>query len=624
MSEHPLPERGPPLAESEAQGSRKRPANPPSDARYPRKRSSKACHVCRARKTKCDNVRPTCGFCASISISCSYDDTERDHSSFDPASLEILRQLGQVLDSQGNLLEVVRSIAATQSSEAAASSLVPSSVPNIPTSGIAETLDWVDNHGIQQQADSPLTPRTASVSVAAARWFGLFRDELQERDVSPSVEWGFPGPLDGQDDNDMTQLQRATKLIDDQHLEKDLANEGSCEQDMWQASESISLLEREQILFENFIHRICLWLDLFDNARTFSTIVPRLAARNAGLLNAILALSGYHQSLDETIPQEERIGQNSALQYYYQTLHYVQKAMRYPTYQRSQELMATTLIISTYEMLRGSRQDWQRHLQGVFWILRSRQIEVEVSSLESTTWWAWLRQDIWAALRGRRRTYSTWTPKKACSDLNSYELASRAVWILAQVINFCAVGPSEETEGTFVGRIEWARALKEMLQEWESHLTIEFSELPAMTRYGSQVFKPRLIHPQSFGIFFIPAESFSVLIAILGLAMQIHYVSRILVCAHEPSLGGMEKFMHRQKTIQDSIELVCGIGLTLTEDASSMMSSQCLFIAGMFMQDDRQRVCLLEMLESCRDRCRWPASSLGLELEQIWASFEKA
>lgn len=252
--------------------------------------------------------------------------------------------------------------------------------------------------------------------------------------------------------------------------------------------------------------------------------------------------------------------------------------MRYPTYQRSQELMATTLIISTYEMLRGSRQDWQRHLQGVFWILRSRQIEVEVSSLESTTWWAWLRQDIWAALRGRRRTYSTWTPKKACSDLNSYELASRAVWILAQVINFCAVGPSEETEGTFVGRLEWARALKEMLQEWESHLTIEFSELPAMTRYGSQVFKPRLIHPQSFGRFFIPAEYFSVLIAILGLAMQIHYVSRILVCAHEPSLGGMEKFMHRQKTIQDSIELVCGIGLTLTEDASSMMSSQCLFI----------------------------------------------
>lgn len=63
-----------------------------------------------------------------------------------------------------------------------------------------------------------------------------------------------------------------------------------------------------------------------------------------------------------------------------------------------------------------------------------------------------------------------------------------------------------------------------------------------------------------------------------GLAMQIHHVSQILICANEPCLGGLESFMKRQKTIQDSIEMVCGIGMTLTEDASSMLSSQCLFI----------------------------------------------
>jgi hypothetical protein len=217
-------------------------------------------------------------------------------------------------------------------------------------------------------------------------------------------------------------------------------------------------------------------------------------------LNAILALSCYHQSLNKIAPLEQHADQNSALQYYYQSLHYVQKAMHYSTYQHSLELMATTLIISTYEMFRGSRKDWQQHLQGVFWILRSRQIEVETSSLESTTWWAWLRQDIWVAFRERRRTYSTWVPKKPYSELSSYELASRAVWILAQVINFCAVDPSaEETEGTFIGRIGWAKALKKLLREWESALTIEFSELPVRTAQGTEVFKPRLIHPPCFG-----------------------------------------------------------------------------------------------------------------------------
>lgn len=73
-----------PAAESNHDGSdsaRKRARPLSSDTRYPRKRSSKACHVCRARKTKCDNVRPTCGFCASVNIQCSYDVAEKDHSS---------------------------------------------------------------------------------------------------------------------------------------------------------------------------------------------------------------------------------------------------------------------------------------------------------------------------------------------------------------------------------------------------------------------------------------------------------------------------------------------------------------------------------------------------------------
>lgn len=178
--------------------------------------------------------------------------------------------------------------------------------------------------------------------------------------------------------------------------------------------------------------------------------------------------------------------------------------MRYPTYQNSLELMATTLIISTYEMLRGSRKDWQQHLQGVFWILRSRQIEVETSSLESTTWWAWLRQDIWVAFRERRRTYSTWMPKKTYAELSSYELASRSVWILAQVINFCAAVDTSEDEAQGIaiisGRLAWAKGLRKMLQEWESHLTVEFSQLPtSATSHESGAFQPRLIHPQCFG-----------------------------------------------------------------------------------------------------------------------------
>ena len=172
--------------------------------------------------------------------------------------------------------------------------------------------------------------------------------------------------------------------------------------------------------------------------------------------------------------------------------------MRYPTYQNSQELMATTLTISTYEMLRGSRRDWEQHLQGVCWILRSRQIEVEASSLESTTWWAWLRQDIWVAFRDRRKVYSTWSPKKGYAQLSSHEVASRSLWILGQVVNFCSLDACENGDDVMV-RVQWARRLADMLNEWRANLTMEFSTLPAMDKHDGDVFQPQLIHPQCFG-----------------------------------------------------------------------------------------------------------------------------
>jgi hypothetical protein len=74
------------------------------------------------------------------------------------------------------------------------------------------------------------------------------------------------------------------------------------------------------------------------------------------------------------------------------------------------------------------------------------------------------------------------------------------VWILAQVINFCAVDSStEETESTFAGRLGWAKALRRLLQEWEANLTIEFEELHTIGHQDNEVFRPRFIHPQCFG-----------------------------------------------------------------------------------------------------------------------------
>ncbi|KAI6774098.1 unnamed protein product [Fusarium graminearum] len=423
------------------------------------------------------------------------------------------------------------------------------------------TADW-----FTAQSESASTTPASSASAAAVRWFGILSNEAPNEEFLEAET--LQGDLldtspEGRADSDITPLQRATRAIDTQPEISDRRNSRTSnisEESLWQASKSISLLDQEQGLFQNFLHRICSWLDLFDPARTFSTRVPHLAVRNAGLLNAILALSSYHRSLDDSIPSNQRPDQNIALQYYYQTLHYVQKAMRYSTYQNSHELMATTLMVSTCLSYTKIKTD------------RSGNIEsgkYDVVGLAATR----------------------------------YMGGFSAVWIMAQVINFCAVDSSIEMEGGLSRRIDWAKALKNMLNEWQSHLTVEFSALPSMGQYGIEVFKPHLIHPQCF-----------------GLAVQLHHCSWILITAHEPHLDGIQGLLKRQKDIQQSIDMVCGIGMTLTEDASSMLSSQCLFIAGMFMQNPRQKEAVLDMLDSCQKRCGWPTPSLGSELEQIWKS----
>lgn len=219
--------------------------------------------------------------------------------------------------------------------------------------------------------------------------------------------------------------------------------------------------------------------------------------RNLGLMKAILALSARQISLKNSaahLPNDR----NDALQYYNDTLHYVSKAMQFDTYKTSLELLATALIVSTYEMLDGSGRDWERHLQGVFWIQRSQVIHGDSKGLKQAVWWAWLCQDIWAAFTEKRKTFTFWKPVRTYADMNPYELAARSVYLMAQVISYCSKEESEANAGDMLTRIEEANSLMVMLEEWRRYLTAEFKPLPLGSKSEGDVFQPIWIHPPAF------------------------------------------------------------------------------------------------------------------------------
>lgn len=221
---------------------------------------------------------------------------------------------------------------------------------------------------------------------------------------------------------------------------------------------------------------------------------------DAGLRNAILALSARYLSLHSRSSDDQPHDRNLGLRYYYETLHCLQRFMQYDSYAVSLELLGTALIVSTYEMLDDFGNGWERHLKGVFWIQRSQVIHGESGGLRQAIWWAWLRQDIWAALRERRKTFSFWHPTKAYSELNSYELSCRSVYLFARAVDYCSTQETRDGMSQLQKRIDRAETVLEMLDDWYRSLTPEFMPLP-MDCEDSTVFKPIWINPPAFGMY---------------------------------------------------------------------------------------------------------------------------
>ncbi|KAL2876176.1 hypothetical protein SGCOL_008537 [Colletotrichum sp. CLE4] len=276
---------------------------------------------------------------------------------------------------------------------------------------------------------------------ASTRWLGLLATDAAQADSGFSL-----APSPAPEDEEQRRAANLHGPPDATNLETRLNEVSDPERKTWQADRDITLSNREAVLFRHFTERSARWLDFLDPRKHFSTYAVRLALRNAGLMNAILAMSakhlsklggGHRDSVGSNGDTEEDSG-GEWVRYYYETLRYVQEALAYTSYTASEELNATAIVISAYEMLDESdgRGNWQRHLKGVFWIQRSQDVNGASGGLRQAVWWAWLRQDIWAAFREKRRCLSFWAADKDFCELDPHGLADRAIYLLSRAVNY--------------------------------------------------------------------------------------------------------------------------------------------------------------------------------------------
>lgn len=360
----------------------------------------------------------------------------------------------------------------------------------------------------------------------------------------------------------------------------------------WNTATRISLAGNELVLFQHYVSVVGPILDLFDPERHFSNFVPYLAVHNVGLLKSLLAVAARHRSLQGSEPQLRQYdtdNQNNvqtptsplisriaetkmaqmATQYYYETLQYLSQTLLYPSYTRSLEILATAIMISTYEMFDSNGPStngaWERHLQGAFWIQRSQDNDGEsADGLRKAVWWAWVRQDIWAAFREGRRTLTIWRPNKELADLSGDELATRILYIAAKCVAFAASAKDDD----IAPHIEQGNKLLQALEDWYRMLPPLY--LPISTSASNpdpnnpvhDIFSPIWIHPPSYAA-----------------AIQTYHFALIVVLLHQPSTGGLVAYRKRQKMLDESVDTICGIAMAEQAEQlpSAFVNLQALF-----------------------------------------------
>jgi len=135
----------------------------------------------------------------------------------------------------------------------------------------------------------------------------------------------------------------------------------------WNTESRIELKSEELVHFEHFIDVVAPVLDLFDPGKHFASVVPHLALRNVGLLKSLLAVGACHMAIFHPqasgneafspLPPSTPASTSSlppttskiAEQYYYETLQYLSQNLLYQAYTTSYEILATAIMISTYE-----------------------------------------------------------------------------------------------------------------------------------------------------------------------------------------------------------------------------------------------------------------------------------
>ncbi|RAK97959.1 uncharacterized protein BO80DRAFT_467405 [Aspergillus ibericus CBS 121593] len=551
--------------------------------------------TCRTRRIKCDEERPICRNCAKGDRSCRYNLSSPKDSPSAGAGSHASHQRPNL---NGPTAPIPNLFGNTPPPAHNTVQLIPRGSPPVLITSTQRPArsPWLTEYTALQPPPHPSAHPVANLSTV------LQNATTQEVPHSPDRE--------GRDISSPPTPTRASTLSEP-------VSDGDSIPTPFRVPDPIQLSDVELLLFRNFVDRISKWVDSFSHDQPFYCQVPSMALHCPMLLHSCLAASAKQLS---RVPSHGNtsVQEKYSLFYYQQALREMGSFLVEPRYSGSDELLASSIILSTYEIIDVAGESFGSHLKGIASLIQSHGIHGDESGIRGATYWTWYRHEVWAAFQSGRRMFldeSYWRPKPLASfaHISMREIANRVLFIFGQCITYYVLKTDETTHSNKWLHIEkelLSSELNRALEDWKEKLP------PSMKPFCSRDPGPQatdtierdLSYMFPFVWFAYPESAIS---------HQLYHASKILLLLNSPCASTTDPLQARRE-LEKSRKEVLTIANSGINEAWGLISTQCLYIAGLVTEGILERRRTIELIEACQTKTGRHTTCISDQLRKFW------
>jgi hypothetical protein len=150
-------------------------------------------------------------------------------------------------------------------------------------------------------------------------------------------------------------------------------------------AEKVHLIQEDQ-------HGIGTWVGLFDDDLKFQKTLVKWALESLMLMNAICALTARQMS----IVSRGAIWKSATVRYYGESLHQLIKTLQGRSY-FPDDTLATTVLLSSYELLFAPGLDHLRHVYSSLTLIRTHTCKAGSKGVVGAAFWVYVCRAVYGA-----------------------------------------------------------------------------------------------------------------------------------------------------------------------------------------------------------------------------------